>query len=89
MEDHLKEQDIELLVLTPEKLRSDLKLRMEAHLSGCVHCNEIATFLRAFYSEFENATPSKDHRVEELLMRLQNREQVFISSTFACCGGQR
>ena len=77
MEGHLKEQDIELLVLTPEKLRCDLKQRMEAHLSECVHCKEISTFLRAFYSEFENASPSKDHRVEELLMRLQNREQVF------------
>ncbi len=76
MEQHPKEEDIDLFVLAPDKLDRERRKDIEFHLSGCGLCSEMASFFRDFYAELGKHTLQDNSHVEEFLSRLKHQEPV-------------
>ncbi len=76
MEGHLEEQDIDLLILSPEKLAPERRQLLESHLAECSLCSEMAAFLRSFYDELGKHTLESQDRVEQFLADLKHRRSV-------------
>ncbi len=76
MDGHLEEQDIDLLILSPEKLTAERRQLLEQHLAKCSLCSEMAAFLRSFYAELGKHTLESQSRVEQFLADLKQRNSV-------------
>lgn len=53
MKEHLDEHTIELYVLNPSMLESDLRRRVAEHLGRCVGCADLEQRFRSFYADVE------------------------------------
>jgi hypothetical protein len=76
MGNHLRENDIELFVLSPLGLDAGRHKQMADHLANCDQCNAVASLLRSFYSELEDE-PWKLQNVEEFLSALLPPPSVY------------
>ncbi len=50
----IKEQNIELFVLSPGTIDDLERQALEAHLSGCPSCRSVEQYLRSFYEDLQN-----------------------------------
>ncbi len=76
MEHHLHEQDIDIYLLSPERLDPVRKRQMESHLATCSLCSELTSFLDDVYRELRSRSSEKDQRVEKFLTQLAEQAKV-------------
>lgn len=63
---HPLERDIELFLEAPEELASEERAQIEAHLSSCLQCRDIAALLRSFHAELKQLRGTNP-KVEQFL----------------------
>ncbi|HEY6950857.1 MAG TPA: hypothetical protein VI758_00540 [Bacteroidota bacterium] len=76
MDNHPRENAIELFLRSPQSLEADQRLLIERHLDLCPQCLDSLNLLRSFYAEFDRQI-AEDASLKQFADRITNQPAVF------------